>query len=341
MKRAGNLVELILDRDNFRLAFGKAIAGRRHKHEARRFADSLEENISRLIEQSSDGSLELGRFRQFVIHDPKERIITAPCFEERVLHHAIMNVCDFVFERWLVHDTYACRVGRGREAAVKRASHFARSNPYFLKLDIRKYFDSILHSRLTDKLERLFKDQWLLDLFRRIIAGYQGDIARGLPIGSLTSQHFANFYLGAFDRFVKEVLRVKSYVRYMDDMVIWADTRNQLRLIEENCQTFLSNELSLQLKPTIMNRTSHGMEFLGCRLYDTHTKLSRRSRVRFQRKFAKLEDEFLGGRIDEIELQQRATSLFAFARAAGVSSWQFRRRVLEQSQVNGRMARTG
>jgi RNA-directed DNA polymerase len=341
MKRAGNLSEAILDRDNFRLAYSKVIAGKRNQDDSRRFADRLEDNIVRLVRQAADGSFPVGRFHQFVIHDPKRRVITAPCFEERVLHHAIMNVCDPVFDRWLIHDTYACRVGRGREAAVLRAAHFARSKPFYLKLDVRKYFDSICHPHLLGGLEGLFKDSWLLELFCRILAGYRGDIGRGLPIGSLTSQHFANFYLGKFDRYVKESLRVKAYVRYMDDMVIWADSRRQLRLIRDGCQQYLSRELSLELKPAVLNRTSHGMDFLGCRLYDTHTLLNRRSRVRFRRAFVQLERDYLDGRIGELELQQRATSMFAFTRAAGVTSWRFRRRVLERSVVSGRMARTG
>lgn len=235
---------------------------------------------------------------------------------------------------------YACRAGRGREAAVIRASRFAGSHPYFLKMDIRKYFDSVCHRSLLGRLERLFKDRWLLDLFRRIVAGFHGSRGRGLPIGSLTSQHFANFYLGAFDRFVKETLGVKAYVRYMDDMVIWAESRRELRDTRDACQQYLSDALSLELKLTILNRTSHGADFLGCRLYDTHSTLNRRSRVRFRRKFVQLESDFLDGLIDEVVLQQRATSLFAFPRAAGVSSWRLRRRVLELAPVSGRMART-
>ena len=97
----------------------------------------------------------------------------------------------------------------------------------------------------------------------------------------------------------------------------------------------------LELKPVCLNRTSHGMDFLGCRVYESHTSLSRRSRVRFRRKFWQLEQDYLDGLIDELELQQRATALFAFTKAAGVSSWRFRRRVLEQAPVSGRMARTG
>ena len=109
-----------------------------------------------------DGTFPVGRFHQFVIRDPKERIITAPCFPERVLHHALMNVCEEVFERWLITDSYACRAGRGRIAALSRAQGFAGRFPCFLKLDIRKYFDSVPHDEVLARLGRIFKDRPLL-----------------------------------------------------------------------------------------------------------------------------------------------------------------------------------
>ena len=220
MTRMGNLMEKILARDNLRLAYAKAVRGKRGKTDARAFGAALEDNLQQMSNQVRDGTFPLGVCHQFTIYDPKQRLITAPCFRERVLHHAIMNVCEPVFERWLIHDTYACRAGKGRVAALQRAQHFARRNPFFLNMDIRKYFDSIPHQRLYEKLCRLFKDSALLELFRQILDSHSSS-QRGLPIGSLTSQHFANFYLGHLDRFVKEHLRVRGYVRYMDDFVIW------------------------------------------------------------------------------------------------------------------------
>ena len=167
------------------------------------FLHDLDHHLEAMAEQLQAGTFPLGRFRQFIRFDPKERIITAPCFPERVLHHAIMNVCEPVFERWLIDDTFACRAGKGRLAALDAAQQFARRFPFFLKLDIRKYFDSMSHDRLLELLARRFKDRALLDCSAgscvRSGAGWGG-----LPIGSLTSQHFANFYLGWFDRFVKE-----------------------------------------------------------------------------------------------------------------------------------------
>jgi retron-type reverse transcriptase len=276
------------------------------------------------------GDLTLGSSIQFTIHDPKKRLITAPCFRERVIHHAIMNVCEPVFDRWLIADTYACRKGKGRNAALTRAREFAGRFPFFLKMDVRKYFDSISHVVLNARLARLFKDRRLLDLFGRIIACHDVTRERGLPIGSLTSQHFANFYLGWFDRFVKETLRVPGYVRYMDDCVLWGESSRELGSKLASCREFLSDKLELTTKADpYINRTTHGMDFLGSRVFRSHLELNRRSRVRFVRKLQGLETAFREGEIGESQLQEQGTALVAFARSAGVTSWQFRHRVLE------------
>ena len=342
MRRIGNLFQRIADRDNLRLAFGKAVRGKRHRPEVRRFAADLEARLRSIGNQLQSGKTLVGEFHQFVIHDPKERVITAPCFSARILHHAIMNVCEPVFERWLIDDTFACRAARGREAALRRALHFSHGAPYFLKLDIRKYFDSVPHENLLRRLERLFKDRRLLELFARIVRGFRPEIGRGLPIGSLTSQHFANFYLGWFDRFAKETLRIRGYVRYMDDMLVWAATSKELQAVLIACRQFLRDELGLELKlNSHLNRSSHGVDFLGCRVFPTHLVLNRRSRVRFGRKFAALERMSSKELIADAALQAQSAALVAFAKAAGASSWHFRRGVVERLSVSGHKARTG
>lgn len=342
MRRTGNLLEQIAERENLRIAVGKALKGKRDRAEARRFMAHLEWHLSELARGLRDGNYPLGAYEQFVIRDPKERVITKPCLAERVVHHAIMNVCEPIFERWLIHDTYACRKGRGRVAALLRAQQFAGRHAFFLKLDIRKYFDSIVHPVLVARLERLFKDPHLLNLLARVIGSFHGEAGVGLPIGSLTSQHFANFYLGWFDRFVKETLQVPGYFRYMDDMLLWGESAGFLLNILDRGQEFLSEQLGLQLKPVpYINRSAHGVDFLGCRVLPDHLLLSRRSRVRFRRNLEQLELAYLAGEIDELTLQQRATSLVAFTQSGGVKSWHFRCAVIEQMPVSGRRPRTG
>jgi len=333
----GNLFDSVLDWENLQLAFWKARRGKQDRAEVREFAVGLEGRLARMADGLRGATFPVGRSVQFVIRDPKERTITAPCFEERVMHHAVMNVCEPVFDRWLIHDSYACRTGRGREAAILRARHFAAGHPFFLKVDIRKYFESISHRALVGWLERLFKDGRLLDLFERIIGSYETKPGRGLPVGALTSQHFANFYLGWLDRFVKETLRAPGCVRYMDDMLIWGHSSAEMQTYLARCQEFIGDLLELEFKPyPYINRSVHGVDFLGCRVLPDHVILNRRSRVRFQRKMAWLEAQYLIGGIDEWELQQRATSLFAFAQAAGAKSWHFRQSVLQRLPVSGR-----
>jgi hypothetical protein len=334
MRRANHLFEPIIDRENLRMAVHEALIGKRSKSDARAFVAQLDHNLDWLRSALIQNEFPLGVFNQFTIFDPKERLITAPCFRERVLHHAIMNLCEPVFERRLIADTFACRKEKGRIVALHRALEFSRRFPYFLKLDVKKYFDSISHSILLERLTRLFKDRRLLYLFSQIIGAYETTPGRGLPIGSLTSQHFANFYLADLDRYVKEGLRVRGYVRYMDDFVLWGDSSAELSAHLAAIEALLTTKLELCLKPSpYINKTAHGLDFLGCRVFPSHIVLNRRSRVRFRRKLRQLENAFLAGELDELSLQHRATALVAFTRTAGVRSWKFRRSVINSSRV--------
>lgn len=325
MKRAGLLFDKILERENLRLATAKASRGKRHRPAVVAFRARIDENLGELADQVKSGCFPIGRFHQFLVHDPKTRIITAPCFAERVLHHAIMNVCEPVFERWLIDDSFACRRGKGRDRAVLRASEFSRRSPFYLKLDVRKYFDSIHHSILLERIERLFKDQRLLDLFAKIVHGFRGQLGKGLPIGSLVSQHLANFYLGWFDRFMKQTERCKGYVRYMDDIAVWGDSKEKLLQQLHAAETFLDRELALEWKGTAVVQSSvKGMSYLGFRVFPTHVTLASRSKIRYRRRAKWLLRQWDAGEIGELELQSRLTSLTAFVRSEGVSSWRFR-----------------
>ena len=342
MRRAGRLFEPICEWENLRLATIKALRGKRSKGDARAFIADLETHLNAMRSDLLSATLRLGVYHQFIIHDPKKRLITAPCFRERVLHHAIMNGCEPIFENWLIDDTFACRKGRGRLSALERAAEFSRLYPFYLKMDIRKYFDSIRHPILLQRLEGLIKDRRLLDLFERILAGYSTAPEQGLPIGSLTSQHFANVYLGGLDRFVTEKLRARGYIRYMDDCVIWGGSPADLRNLLEDCRSFLGSELGLTVKdwPHI-NRTSAGINVLGCRVFPSHTILNRRSKLRFRRSLKLLEESCEAGRISESVLQERSTALVAFTRTRGVRSWRFRQAVLQELEVSSQRPPSG
>ena len=328
MKRTGHLMEAIANPENLRLAFWKAARGKRSRPDCRRFQAGLDVNLGCLREQLLAGEVPLGQYRQFKVFDPKERTIRVAGFRERVMHHALMNHCEPILDRAAVFDSYACRKGKGRLAAIDRALGFARRYGWFLKMDVRKYFDSVDHATLMELLERKFKDPTLLSLFARIVASHGGEAGRGLPIGNLTSQHFANYYLAPLDRFLKERWRRRAYVRYMDDLVVWGHSTGELCEIRDQVQRFLAFELKLELKPVGINRTALGMDFLGFRLYQDRVKLSRRSKLRFARKFRRYERSWREGRWTELQLQQRMQALLAFVVEA--DSVGFRRRVLER-----------
>jgi RNA-directed DNA polymerase len=332
MKRMGQLLDAIADPDNLRLAFWKASKGKRAKPDCRSFRENLDANLEAMRAQLLSGQVLVGDYHYFTIHDPKERTICAAAFRERVLHHAVMNVCEPVLERASVFDSYACRKGKGQLAAVRRAESYARRFGWFLKLDVRKYFDSVDHAVLRKLLRRKFKDPVVLGLFDQVLASYETTSGRGLPIGNLTSQHFANFYLAPLDRCIKERLRREAYVRYMDDFVVWGESGADLRNVWREVETFLAAELRLALKPNAsLNRTVFGMDFLGYRIFPRELRLARRSKARFARKFRRYEAQWAAGRWTELELQQRMQALVAFTLPACSQSW--RRQVMDRFGV--------
>jgi hypothetical protein len=167
-----------------------------------------------------------------------------------------------------------------------------------------------------------------------IVRSYRGEIGKGLPIGSLTSQHFANDYLGVFDRYVKDTLRVKGYVRYMDDMILWSAHREDLVSQCQRCREFLRSELGLEFNAAQIKQSSDGFEFLGCRVYRSHLELNRRSKRRLRKRLLLFHRAEQLGIISQHETQKRFVSLLAFASAAGVRSWRFRRDVVERWAVD-------
>jgi len=214
MKRRGFLIEQIAQTDNLLLAYYKASKGKHTKHEVIEYEKKLEENISNLQNRLLSNNVHIGDYTYFQIHDPKLRTICAASFSERVLHHAIMNICHPDFEKRLIDTTYASRKNKGTYVAIDRAKKAVRKYEYVGKFDVRHYFDSIDHRILIDMLNSMFKDDNLMQLLEKIISSYHTSKNKGLPIGNLTSQYFANHYLCKFDHYCKENLGVQEYIRY-------------------------------------------------------------------------------------------------------------------------------
>lgn len=316
MKRVGNLMPQISSVENLMLAYHKASRGKRHKPSVVSYSRNLYENILLLRERIIGETVSVGEYHYFNIADPKPRLICAASFSERVLHHAIINVCKPYFERHLIYDTYATRDNKGAYAALERAQQAIKRYDYVAKLDVRKYFDSISHKILKDRLERLFKDGALLRLLYRIIDSYSSFEGRGLPIGNLTSQYFANYYLSFCDHYIKESLRVPFYVRYMDDMLIFGETKEQTRAYVDSVTKYLAMEYLLDLKCPQILRCSSGVSFLGYKLKKECLMLNARSKVRLKCKMYRYDKCYKAGIWDETICYNRIVPLLAFARKA-------------------------
>ncbi len=328
MKRAGNLYERIAEPENLRLAFLKSVRGKRGKADVIAYTANLDRNLRLLREQILAERVDVGHYHFFTVHDPKERVICAASFPERVLHHAIMNVCEPVLERYAIHDSYACRTGKGMHAAVLRVQSFAQRYGWYLKLDIRQFFASIDHEIVMALLKRRIKDKAVLRLTRTILDTYRVESGRGLPIGNLLSQHLANFYLGHLDHWVKETLRV----RYMDDFVLWAEHKAALKSHLEAVREFLLSELHLDLRVNVqLNRCARGLPFLGYRVFSDRLTLGPRARRRFSRKLRGYEQEWATGEWSEADLARHMEALLSYVRFA--DSLDLRRQIVDRFSV--------
>ena len=332
MKRAGNLYRRIPDYDNLCLAFWKAARGKHQRPDVVAFKNRFDENIQKLQNDLLARRPDVGDYRFFQVRDPKPRSICAASFPERVLHHAVMNVCEPVLEAHAVFDSYACRKGKGNRKALDRAQRFSRRFPWYLKLDIRKYFDSIDHADLMDGLARKFKDRDLLHLFRTLLETYYTAPGKGMPIGNLISQHLANFYLSGFDHWVKEDLKIRGYLRYMDDFILFGPDKPYLKAALTQVRVYLAEKLALELKDDIqLNRCAHGIPFIGYRVLPSHIRLSPRSKRRFISKFKEYESKWQSGEWSEADLVRHMEPLIDFTRAAHAGD--FRRNVISRFGV--------
>lgn len=319
---------LIAHFDNLNEAFLRAARGKQERAEVCRFREHLTEYLNRLSDELLAGTFRWGDYHRFTIYDPKKRTICAAPFRDRVAMHAMMRICHPVFEDYQIYDSYASRLNKGVYKALERVQHYARSYEWFLKLDFVHYFDSIDHKVMLGQLTRLFKDPFLLHYLQSQLDGYEVLPGRGLPIGNLTSQYMANHYLAVGDHYLKEQLRVPAMVRYMDDILIFAHSKEQLATYYRLYTDYATEYLRLALHPPVCNRVSRGVPFLGYVVCPRRIHLAQRSRHRFRRKLLMLSSAYENGEMEEQKYRERMTALFAFTLHA--DSYAFRQKILEQ-----------
>ena len=329
MRRAGGLWPRVVAFENLGQAARRAARGKRRRAEAARFLADLEPRALALQRELAAGTWRPGRPFQFEIHDPKRRTITAAPFPDRVVHHALMGVLEPVFERRMMHASFACRRGKGTHAALRYAQGLVRRHRWFLKLDVARCFQSLRGDIVRATLERAVKDRRVLALCARIVDAGLDARGAGLPIGNLSSQWFANLVLDRLDHFVLEELRVPGYLRYMDDFGLLADSKSRLVSARDAVEGFLGEELQLALKAraTVLAPSTQGMPFLGWRVYRGMLRLRPSNRRRMRARVRHRLWEYRTRRIDEEHLCASLRSVCEHLRHGNTLS--LRRRMFE------------
>jgi len=304
MKRVGNLTPKICTFENALVAYKKARDCKRFRPEVMEFEQHREENLLRAVEDIKNGTYTPGRYKIFKVWEPKERIIMALPFYDRVVQHMIVNLIEPIFEKRFIYHSYACRKGKGAHRASSQLTRWLYNmevvegkRVYVLKCDIHHYFQSVNHKILKEEVRRYIKDEQLLLIIDRII-DYNGIYPDGvgIPVGNLTSQLFANVYLHKLDVFVKNVLHADKYMRYMDDFIFVSDDIEELRRWQAAVDTFLREELLLELNPkTTIVCAKNGVDFVGYRHWNS-TKKVRKGALRRMRHLMR---DFANGLVTE------------------------------------------
>lgn len=321
MRSAGGLFEIVTDPGALHAAMRRAARGKRDRPGVRRFVNSADVGLPRLRAELLAGDYRPLPYSQFQVLDPKPRTISCADFRDRVVHHAVCGALAPVIDRRLVADNFACRTGKGSHRALHRAMSFARRHTYFLKTDVRRYYDSVDHGVLLAKLARLVRERRLLALLETIVLHPVPGQApgKGLPIGNLTSQWFANLYLDEVDHWLKEERRVRGYIRYMDDLALWADSKAFLCALAGDLDARLRDRLRLELKRegTFVAPVTEGMPFLGFRVYPRLLR-HRASRLRRRRRLLRArEAAWARGEISSDELAASARAMDGARRFLG------------------------
>ncbi len=348
MKTYRNLYPQIYDFENLYLAYRQARKGKRAKPQVASFERFQEEEILALQRELHQKSYLPGPYHSFYIHDPKKRLISAAPFRDRVVHHALCQVIEPIWEKRFIFDSYANRVGKGTHRALDRCQQFVRRYRYCLQCDVRQFFPAIDHALLRATLAQHIADQdvlWLCDTILDSGAGvlaeayemtyFPGDDAsaalrrRGLPIGNLTSQFWANVYLNRFDHFVKRELHCTAYLRYVDDSLLFSDEKHLLAewrtaIIEQMDGLRLKlHERQAQIFPS-----ATGVPFLGFRIYPEYRRLKRRKLVNYRRKLQLLLEQYHAGLLPLERLDASVQGWVNHVRYA--DTWGLRRSVISR-----------
>jgi len=339
-----NLWNELCSYDNLTLAYKKARKHKTLKKYVQDFEKNLEHNLLLLRSEFFLKAYRPKPLETFIIRDPKTRKISKSDFRDRVVHHALCNIIEPIFEKTFLHDSYANRINKGALKAIERFEQFKRKvtknnhqRCYVLKADIKHYFETVNHDILMQIIEKKVKDKNILWLIKIILENHKTEIrGKGMPLGNLTSQFFANIYLNELDHYVKETMQVKYYIRYVDDFVILSHSKKELRDYQEQINIFLITKLCLELHPekTTICNLKDGVGFLGLRIFENH-KLLKKSNVRkFKNKLLKLFAQYDRKEIDYDKIYDSIEGWVAYSKTA--DTYKFRNRFLKS--IDGKFA---
>lgn len=340
MKSHRNLWPQVVSWDNLLLAYRRCRRRKRYRRGASEFDFAWESNLLALQRELADGSYAPGPYRHFWIREPKRRKISAAPFRDRIVHHAIVNVLEPMYEPRFIFDSYACRRGKGTHRAIHRAQQYLRRYAYVLQTDIVRFFPNVDHQILLELLGSRLRDERLMALIRKIIASGEGVLASeasrtlfpgddlwallrpcGLPIGNLTSQFFANVFLDPIDHFIKEELRIGGYVRYADDLLLFADDKAELWAAHRRvAERLAQRRLRLHPDKTQIRPCQLGITYLGLRLLRETRRLTRECIGRFQRRRRGWQRLFATGQMPFPLVRQSLGAWLAHTRTANAKA---------------------
>lgn len=343
--------EVITSWDNLWLAYKNAARGKRGHYPAAQFEYKLAYQLLDLQADLPSYRYHHGPYHDFYIHDPKSRKISAAPFRDRVVHHALCNIMEPVFEKRFIPHSYANRVGKGTHRAIDYLQHLARRYPYVLRADVVKHFPAIDHQILKAEIARHMPDERTLWLVDTILASgasvlkdeyqmvwFPGDDLfafyrpRGLPIGNLTSQFWSNVYLNPFDWFITRELGCRAYLRYVDDFALFSHDKHQLWEWKQSIINRLATlRLTIHDKEAQVIPVTHGIPWLGFVVYPTHRRVKARNAVNFTRRFRRNLDAYAAGQITFAELDASVQGWINHVRYG--DTWGLRTHIFDQHPI--------
>lgn len=312
-----NIFERIISPENLFSAWDSFKSDKRSKPDVLRFEWNLERNIFQLHRDLKNKTYKHSPYEGFYIKDPKQRHIHKATVRDRILHHAVFSVVNPIFEPTFIPTSFSCWVGYGThkgveilEKIMREASRNNTRSCFVLKCDIRKFFDSVNHEILLSIIKKRIKDVDVAWLLESIVRSYESAPSRGIPIGNLTSQLFANVYMNELDQFVKHRLKVKHYVRYTDDFTLVSENPEELKKLLSPISEFLENELALKLhsNKSILRSVCQGVDFLGYVIFPEYRLIRSKTKHRMFKKLEKRMEEYKTGDITKLNFEQSLQS---------------------------------